>query len=151
MDPKIEVGGEAMVPAATTKMSVISSRSLGVNNLKRRPTSASKHLATMLPIARLGRLLPRRFSRVYSTQLKEALANDPAPTKAEVEADEMRAMQAPNREGIWSRSQKPREQAMVGPRFEQIIMKDQVKSPYLRLIGVADDVGSSRDRMLLLS
>jgi hypothetical protein len=35
-------------------------------------------------------------------------------------------MQSPNRKGIWSRSQQPRERAMVGPRFEQTIMADQV-------------------------
>ncbi|KAI4844825.1 lactobacillus shifted protein [Aureobasidium sp. EXF-8846] len=34
-------------------------------------------------------------------------------------------MQAPNREGVWSRSQQAREKAMVGPRFEQMIMYDQ--------------------------
>ncbi|KAK0623201.1 hypothetical protein B0T14DRAFT_425273 [Immersiella caudata] len=27
--------------------------------------------------------------------------------------------QAPNREGVWSRSQRPRSEAMTGPRFEQ--------------------------------
>jgi hypothetical protein len=36
-------------------------------------------------------------------------------------------MQAPNREGVWSRSQQAREKAMVGPRFEQMIMYDQVR------------------------
>jgi hypothetical protein len=41
-------------------------------------------------------------------------------------AEKMRTMQAPNRKGIWSRSQQPREKAMVGPRFEQSIMGDQV-------------------------
>lgn len=41
-------------------------------------------------------------------------------------AEQLRTMQAPNRQGIWSRSQQPREQAMVGPRFEQTIMEDQV-------------------------
>ncbi|KAK5728453.1 hypothetical protein LTR15_001589 [Elasticomyces elasticus] len=40
--------------------------------------------------------------------------------------EERRVMQAPNRKSIWSRSQKPREEAMVGPRFEQTIMEDQV-------------------------
>ncbi|KAI9783380.1 MAG: hypothetical protein M1839_003915 [Geoglossum umbratile] len=40
---------------------------------------------------------------------------------------EQRAMQAPNREGAWSRSQQPRSKAMVGPRFEQTIMEDQVR------------------------
>jgi NADH dehydrogenase (ubiquinone) Fe-S protein 6 len=97
--------------------------------------------------ARILRLAPRS----YSTHVKEVTANDPAPAKPapnvsktnelptssmgshdsalveeEAQALEMRANQAPNRQGIWSRSQKPREQAMVGPRFEQMIMKDQV-------------------------
>ena len=41
-------------------------------------------------------------------------------------AEELRTVQAPNRKGIWSRSQMPRAAAMVGPRFEQTIMEDQV-------------------------
>ncbi|KAG9522951.1 NADH-ubiquinone oxidoreductase, partial [Aureobasidium melanogenum] len=41
------------------------------------------------------------------------------------EGEERRTMQAPNREGVWSRSQQAREKAMVGPRFEQMIMYDQ--------------------------
>ncbi|KAF2140273.1 uncharacterized protein K452DRAFT_327654 [Aplosporella prunicola CBS 121167] len=41
----------------------------------------------------------------------------------------LRTAQAPNRQGIWSRSQQPRERAMVGPRFEQTIMEDQPR-PY---------------------
>ncbi|KAL2354767.1 hypothetical protein BJ546DRAFT_842986 [Cryomyces antarcticus] len=44
-------------------------------------------------------------------------------------AEERRTMQAPNRKGIWSRSQRPRSQAMTGPRFEQTIMEDQPR-PY---------------------
>jgi hypothetical protein len=44
------------------------------------------------------------------------------------EGEKMRAMQAPNRKDVWSRSQRPREQAMVGPRFEQMTMDDQVCS-----------------------
>ena len=43
-------------------------------------------------------------------------------------AEEKRVMQAPNRSGIWSRSQKPRSQAMTGPRFEQTVMEYQVKT-----------------------
>ena len=42
------------------------------------------------------------------------------------DAEYKRSMQAPNRKGIWSRSQMPREKAMVGPRFEQMIVEDQV-------------------------
>jgi NADH dehydrogenase (ubiquinone) Fe-S protein 6 len=43
------------------------------------------------------------------------------------EGEEKRVMQAPNQAGIWSRSQQPRAKAMVGPRFEQTIMEDQVR------------------------
>lgn len=50
----------------------------------------------------------------------KALVEDPA------RAEEMRQMQAPNRATTWSRSQQPRAKAMVGPRFEQTIMEDQV-------------------------
>lgn len=52
----------------------------------------------------------------------EALYEDPE------EGEKKRVMQAPNREGVWSRSQQPRAKAMVGPRFEQTIMEDQVRS-----------------------
>jgi NADH dehydrogenase (ubiquinone) Fe-S protein 6 len=43
------------------------------------------------------------------------------------DAEKMRTAQAPNYQGIWSRSQQPREVAMSGPRFEQSIMEDQVR------------------------
>lgn len=42
------------------------------------------------------------------------------------QAEALRTAQAPNRKTTWSRSQNPRERAMVGPRFEQTIMADQV-------------------------
>jgi NADH dehydrogenase (ubiquinone) Fe-S protein 6 len=38
-------------------------------------------------------------------------------------------MQAPNRATTWASNQQPREQAMVGPRFEQTIMETQPR-PY---------------------
>lgn len=59
---------------------------------------------------------------VASVASDAALVEDPAV------AEEMRQMQAPNRAETWSKSQRPREQAMVGPRFEQAIMADQVCS-----------------------
>lgn len=86
--------------------------------------------------------------RSYATD--QPLANDPTPSKKtpnvsktnetpiewpnqdkwvseKVErAEELRVAQAPNRKGIWSRSQNPREKAMSGPRFEQTIMELQV-------------------------
>jgi NADH dehydrogenase (ubiquinone) Fe-S protein 6 len=51
---------------------------------------------------------------------------DAALVESVEKGEELRSMQAPNRKGIWSRSQQPRELAMVGPRFEQTIMADQV-------------------------
>ena len=44
------------------------------------------------------------------------------------DSERQRVMQAPNKGGVWSRSQQPRERAMSGPRFEQTIMKYQVHS-----------------------
>jgi NADH dehydrogenase (ubiquinone) Fe-S protein 6 len=43
------------------------------------------------------------------------------------EAERFGMMQAPNRATIWSRSQNPRPKAMSGPRFEQTIIKHQVR------------------------
>lgn len=43
------------------------------------------------------------------------------------DAKKLRVVQAPNRTGIWSRSQNPRAKAMTGPRFEQTIMEFQVR------------------------
>ena len=43
-----------------------------------------------------------------------------------VKAERIRSLQAPNRATTWAASQQPREQAMVGPRFEQTIMELQV-------------------------
>jgi NADH dehydrogenase (ubiquinone) Fe-S protein 6 len=109
-------------------------------------------------------LLRRTALRTYSTGVEQVSANDPkaasrpvhqnvsatnaVPTSSEgsfdkvlvesVEAaEEMRTMQAPNRKGIWSRSQQPREKAMVGPRFEQAIMEDQVwKLPHRQFTSI---------------
>lgn len=43
------------------------------------------------------------------------------------EGEGQRQLQAPNRAAVWSRSQQPRQKAMVGPRFEQTIMQHQVR------------------------
>ncbi|KAJ5466595.1 hypothetical protein N7539_009551 [Penicillium diatomitis] len=47
------------------------------------------------------------------------MVEDPA------KAERLRSLQAPNRATTWAASQQPREQAMVGPRFEQTIMETQ--------------------------
>ncbi|KAF1962594.1 NADH-ubiquinone oxidoreductase [Byssothecium circinans] len=108
---------------------------------------------------RTARLLPTLLRSAYSTSVHQVPANDPTPrepkpnvsatnatpTSAEgsfdkvlvervEKAEELRVSQAPNRQspnrkGIWSRSQQPREVAMTGPRFEQTIFEDQPR-PY---------------------
>ncbi|KAJ4308506.1 hypothetical protein N0V94_009328 [Neodidymelliopsis sp. IMI 364377] len=101
------------------------------------------------------RLATPTFRATYSSQKKaEVPANDPVtrkevPTISETNAtptssegsfdkvlqesveqgEKLRKQQAPNRQGIWSRSQQPREIAMSGPRFEQSIIEDQPR-PY---------------------
>jgi len=58
------------------------------------------------------------------------------------EGEKRRVMQAPNRAEVWSRSQQPREKAMVGPRFEQTIMLDQV--------GFSQNVNGRKGEKLML-
>jgi hypothetical protein len=106
-------------------------------------------------LSRTLRAAPRRLPALrsaYSTTSDNPIpANDPkgrhprspvsatnaTPTSPEGSQDKvlqesvekgeaLRVAQSPNRQGIWSRSQQPRERAMVGPRFEQTIMADQV-------------------------
>nr|POE87488.1 lactobacillus shifted protein [Quercus suber] len=50
---------------------------------------------------------------------------DKALQESSKAAEQRRVMQAPNRRGVWSKSQQEREKALVGPRFEQTIMEDQ--------------------------
>jgi hypothetical protein len=91
----------------------------------------------MLPTASIrrasSRILP--IIRHYSSAAKETVSptsTDLSPNKSTqtveevVDAQEILAMQAPNRPGIWSRSQQSREKAMQGPRFEQMTIQDQV-------------------------
>jgi NADH dehydrogenase (ubiquinone) Fe-S protein 6 len=94
----------------------------------------------MLPrlAARTALRLPQRVGvaqRAFATssprliEAKEAILNHKAETTPEAkseedslgvtENEERGIQQAPNRRGIWSRSQKPRAKAMTGPRFEQ--------------------------------
>ncbi|KAI9803793.1 MAG: hypothetical protein M1825_001673 [Sarcosagium campestre] len=67
----------------------------------------------------------QNVSETNAVPVTAAGAKD-APLQEQVDkAEERRVMQAPNREGIWSRSQAPRSKAMTGPRFEQTMMEYQ--------------------------
>ncbi|KAH6694101.1 lactobacillus shifted protein [Plectosphaerella plurivora] len=58
--------------------------------------------------------------RVTSETNAVAEKNEAATPQTADNAAPVEVTQAPNRTGIWSRSQKPRAEAMTGPRFEQI-------------------------------
>ena len=64
------------------------------------------------------------------------------------EAEQKRSMQAPNRKSTWSRAQMPREKAMVGPRFSQMIFEDQVCLPSWLLAEHEASGGHATDRRL---
>lgn len=81
----------------------------------------------------------RLSQRAFTTSARRLEASVPASTKTETspapvdESEPKDVSQAPNRLGIWSRSQKPRAKAMTGPRFEQTEFGVQV-SPARKLL-----------------
>ena len=104
-----------------------------------------------LPTPFLRRLAARRPASTTTRESDKIPTNDPKPPKdtpnvsetnalpvsaqgirsADIQespedGERRRAMQAPNRKEVWSRSQQPRERAMTGPRFEQTMMEYQV-------------------------
>ncbi|KAK3051048.1 hypothetical protein LTR09_007797 [Extremus antarcticus] len=68
---------------------------------------------------------PRSTSATNALPMTTMGAEDRALVEDPEEGEQKRTMQAPNRAGIWSRSQQPRATAMMGPRFEQTVMEDQ--------------------------
>ena len=66
------------------------------------------------------------ISETNATPTSSEGAFDKVLQESVEQGEKLRKQQAPNREGIWSRSQQPREIAMSGPRFEQTIIEDQV-------------------------
>lgn len=85
---------------------------------------ASSQLKAASTLAR-GLRVSRRAFTASARQLESA---KPAATPAPVEESQpLEINQAPNRLGIWSRSQRPRSTAMTGPRFEQTDFDVQVR------------------------
>lgn len=90
---------------------------------------AASQLRTMSSLARAIRV-PRAAFTTTARQLEAAV---PTATKSQTSTapvDENKAVeikQAPNCVATWSRSQKPRSQAMTGPRFEQTDFDLQVR------------------------
>lgn len=95
---------------------------------------ATSQLRAIGVLARTARLSQRAFS-TSARQLEAAAAVTPpkpsteSPTAATTAVEDVQAIvgkQAPNRVGVWSKSQKPRAVAMTGPRFEQTDFSVQV-------------------------
>lgn len=88
---------------------------------------ASSQLKAAGSLARGLRVSRRAFSTTARQfEAVPAAAKTTSPAVAD-ESKPVEISQAPNRLGVWSRSQKPRSQAMTGPRFEQTDFSVQVR------------------------
>jgi NADH dehydrogenase (ubiquinone) Fe-S protein 6 len=87
---------------------------------------ASSQLRAARPLTRLLSGSRRSFgvSAFHLNTSTPATTKTETPATSETQPTEIN--QAPNRVGVWSRSQKPRSQAMTGPRFEQTDFSLQV-------------------------
>lgn len=91
-------------------------------------TMATSQLRAIGVFARSARLSQRAFT-TSARQFEAAVStktNETSPASVN-ENKPAEISQAPNRVGVWSRSQKPRAQAMTGPRFEQTDFDLQVQ------------------------
>lgn len=82
---------------------------------------ATSQLRATASLARSMRVSRRAFTtsnRYFEAAVPSASKTETSPAPID-ESKPAEINQAPNRVGIWSRSQKPRSQAMTGPRFEQ--------------------------------
>ncbi|KAL6869539.1 hypothetical protein ACO1O0_000865 [Amphichorda felina] len=82
---------------------------------------AASQLRATASLARGMRISSRAFttsSRYFEASVPSNSKTESSPAPVD-ESKPVEISQAPNRLGIWSRSQKPRSQAMIGPRFEQ--------------------------------
>ncbi|KAK4204489.1 zinc-finger domain-containing protein [Triangularia verruculosa] len=76
--------------------------------------------------------LPRQLSKRSFTATARQLESTTVPTKGDEKVPQVTGgpaptivQQAPNRTEVWSRTQRPRADAMTGPRFEQTDLENQ--------------------------
>lgn len=83
-----------------------------------------------IQLSRQLRVAPRAFSVSAGLRTTETPTttekNEAATPQVADNAVAKEISQAPNRTGVWSRSQRPRADAMTGPRFEQADFSLQV-------------------------
>lgn len=91
--------------------------------LKISTAMATTQLRAARSMARALRVSPRTFTtsaRYFEASVPSTSKSSTEPTPAPVDENKPAEInQAPNKVGVWSRSQKPRSKAMTGPRFEQ--------------------------------
>lgn len=73
--------------------------------------------------------LPPNVSATNAIATKRTTAVPGELQELPEEGERQRQMQAPNRDGVWAPSQRARDLAMSGPRFEQTIIEYQVSVP----------------------
>lgn len=100
------------------------SRLRAAHSLSRQCALATRSFASTARQLDLGTAVPTTAKEATPPQ---AAGEEPLATPVK---------QAPNRDGVWSRSQKPRSEAMTGPRFEQ--------TDYTTQVGVLLDTGTER-------
>ncbi|KAI6785736.1 Lactobacillus shifted protein-like protein [Emericellopsis cladophorae] len=82
---------------------------------------ATSHFRAVSTLTRSLRVSHRAFTasaRSLEASVPSASKNDATPAPVD-ESKPLEVNQAPNRLGVWSRNQRPRSEAMTGPRFEQ--------------------------------
>jgi NADH dehydrogenase (ubiquinone) Fe-S protein 6 len=114
-----------MLPARLTRSSLLRSSATARAFTTYRPLLADNPIPAN---DTKDRSTPSPVSSTNATPTSSEGNMDKPLQESVAEGEERRSMQAPNREGVWSRSQQAREKAMVGPRFEQMIMYDQVRN-----------------------
>jgi hypothetical protein len=91
---------------------------------------ATSQLRALGSVAR-GLRVPRRALSSTARYFDASVPSTSKPESSPATVDETQPVeinQAPNRAGVWSRSQRPRSQAMTGPRFEQTDFSLQVRA-----------------------
>ena len=122
------------LPSLVSRLSPTTTTSPTITTPLLRPLSTSSTLSRqgpgsgenfIQPNDPTPRKLTPNVSKTNELPLDSMGAQDKWLAEPEPDAEKRRSLQAPNRAGIWSRSQMPRDVAMSGPRFEQTIMETQ--------------------------
>ncbi|KAL1998762.1 hypothetical protein VTN02DRAFT_5629 [Thermoascus thermophilus] len=119
----------AMYPAARRLAALPSSRLFVVPRAGYSST-ASRRSENPIPANDPSPPKPRpNVSQTNAAPLESVGSWDAALQETPEAGERHRQLQAPNRATTWARSQRPREEAMTGPRFEQTILELQPQ-PY---------------------